>query len=288
MEKPHHIANKFLVTPRRRQLSKPSSQSAFNRKLASIEDLICGTPVLSSSYVDIDHIGLIDRLRCDLAELHPQIQIAVSNKSELPSSAIFPFLARKFLELSLTAVLARIDPIRVIAARKNQKDTSFEVGRQNPSSVAWTDDIFPSTKTPPNSNWASQTLKNGIERSILGWHFGEVAISPGLRWLCDTDSSSSTWIRLLSSQDDPISWVKGKLGQLYSTLSKGVHAEYLLDDRSAFDYESVLQHTHDVYMLVTLLAASTHISPLFSRSLSTSSALKTLANIEQQILKIGK
>lgn len=288
MKKLHRIENKFSVMRRRRQPSTSSSQASSNRELASIEDLICGVPILPSAYVDSDHIGLVNRLRSDLAELHLQIQAAVKDRSDLPSSAIFPFLARKFLELSLTSVLARIDPIRVIAARKHQKDSSFEVGRQNASSLAWTGDIFPKDKASSNGYWTSLTLQKGIERSMLGWHYSEVAISPGLSWLCDSDSTNSTWIRLLSSQDDPIHWLKGMLAQQYSRLSKGVHAEYLLDDRSVFDHGSVLQHVQDVYMLVILLATSTHISSLFSRSLPISSALKTLVNIEQQILNIGK
>ena len=253
----------------------------------SLVDLICGVPVALGAFVDNDYTGLVERLRSDLAELHSLILVAAGTTTELPASAVFPFLARKFLELSLTGLLARIDPLRVIAARKNQRDTSFEPGRQNASSISWTGDIFPSEKPPEGTVWETKTLKRGVERSILGWHYGDVAISPGLRWLADVDTSGSEWLRGLSDQEKPFEWIKGRLSQLYSTLSKGVHAEYLVDDRTAFDVASVQQHMQDCYMLILLLATATHISPLFSRSVPTESALIALRELEYQIVSRG-
>ena len=241
---------------------------------------------MGGPYVDRDYSGLVDRLRVDLAELHPQIQIVVGKKSGLPASSVFPFLARKFLELAFTGLLARLDPLRVIAARKNQNDTSFEPGRQNAASVSWTGDILPSKKMASGNAWNSGNLDKGIERSVLGWHFGEIAIAPGLNWLSDTESTNSEWLRKLSAQENPFEWIKGHLSLLYSCLSKGVHAEYLLDDSTAFDQASVQQHMEDCYMFVLLLATATHISPLFARSLPTESALLIFRELESQI--VGK
>lgn len=267
----------------RKRLTRSSTQANY-LTVPKIEDLICGLPVANEPYIDNDYSGLVERLRSDLAELHPQIQAAVGTNTALPASAVFPFLARKFLELSLTSLLARIDPLRVIAARKNQRDSSFETGRQNASSITWTGDIFPKNPPPKGNAWQSQSLEKGVERSALGWHFGEVAITPGLQWLSDLDNTNSKWLRELSSQDKPFEWIKGRLAQLYSTLSKGVHAEYLLDDRTAFDHASIQQHMQDCYRLVLLLATATHISPLFSRSLPHRKALIALQELESQIV----
>jgi hypothetical protein len=267
----------------RRRLTNKKKDRSDSSITPSIEDLICGTAIEDGPYVDKDYVGLVNRLRSDLAELHPHIQVAVGINAKLPASAVFPFLARKFLELSLTGLLTRIDPLRVISARKNQLDTSYEPGRQNASSVAWTGDILPSDR-PPASAWDSQILKKGLERSLLGWHVGEVAIAHGLRWLSDAENSSSDWLRELSGQEKPFDWIRGRLTQLYSTLSKGVHAEYLLDDRTAFDQASIQQHMRDCYMLVLLLATATHISPLFLRSVPYESALVSLRRFEKQIL----
>lgn len=280
-------ATSFRDKGLKRLKSRPAKARVQRYKAASpqnIEDLVCGVPVIVGPYVDSDYSGLVDRLRSDLAELHPQIQTAVGAGAVLPASAVFPFLARKFLELSLTSLLARIDPVRVIAARKNQRDTSFETGRQNASSILWTGDIFPKNPPPKGNVWQSNNLEKGIERSALGWHFCEVAIAPGLQWLSDVDNPRSEWLRELSNQDKPFDWIKGRLAQLYSTLSKGVHAEYLLDDRTAFDQASVQQHMQDCYRFVLLLSTATHVSPLFFRSLSPENALSVLLKLEEQIV----
>ena len=255
------------------------------KKVPTISDLICGLPIQITPYVDSDYVGLVDRLRIDLAELHPQIQLVVAGKSGLPASAVFPFLARKFLELALTSLLARLDPLRVISARKNQKDESFILGRQNSSSVCWTGDVLPNKKMAAGTAWCSSNLDKGLERSLLGWHLGEVAIEPSLNWLAELQTAPSDWLRKLSAQDDPFQWIKGQLARVYSSLSKGVHAEYLLDDSTAFDQLSVQQYMHDCYMLILLLATASHSSPLFSRSLPTTDALIAFHQIEHQLNK---
>jgi hypothetical protein len=269
-------------TPQKIRPLRKATRSEYAINTPRLEDLICGIAVEDSAYIDSDYVGLIKRLRLDLAELHPYVQVSLRANAAVPASAVFPFLARKFLELSLTALLARIDPIRVLSARKNQLHSSYEVGRQNSSSVAWSGDIFPNEKAPA-SNWDSGTLKKGVERSLLGWHVGEVAISHGLRWLADAENSDSIWLRELSGQEKPLSWIHGRLNQLYSTLSKGVHAEYLLDDGTAFDQETIQQHMRDCYMLVLLLATSTHRSPLFMRSVPHEAALAAFRKFEKEI-----
>lgn len=249
----------------------------------SIEDLVCGIEILPSPFIDGDYVGLVRRLRSDLATLHPQIRSAVRDNTNLPASAVFPFLARKFLELSLTGLLARLDPIRVIAARKNQNDASFLIDQSNPSSISWTGDLLPKPKLPTSNNWASENIAKGPERSLLGWHFGEVAITPGLQYLADLNNTDSIWLRELASQDNPFNWIKGRLKNLYSTLSKGVHFEYLLDDHIDFDNDSIQQHMNDCFKMVFLLAAATHVSPLFSRSIPIANAIEALTNFESML-----
>lgn len=247
-----------------------------------ISDLICGQPIVDVAY-ESDLPGLVLRLRSDLEEIDAILMPAAWTPSGFPEWAVLPFLMRKFLELSATGLLARVDPLRVLAARKNQLHSSYELGRQNASSIAWTGDIFPSDKTPACETWDSATLKKGPERSLLGWHVGSAAIAPGLIWLTDVATPESVWLTELANQKEPFDWIRGRLGQLYSNLSKGVHAEYLLDDRVAFDPMTIKQHLNDVYMLVLVLAAASHASPLFTRSLERDAALRALLDLEKTV-----
>jgi hypothetical protein len=270
---------------KKRKLAVSARARRAQLPMLKLADVVCGIPVADDCQSDSDYTGIVSRLYSDVEELDTQVLLVTKTDCSIPTSAVFPFLARKLLETSLTGLLARFDPLRVLAARKNQRDASYGIGRQNASSIAWSGDIFPKGKAPQGNPWESDNLNKGVERSLLGWHVAEVAITPGLGWLADQDNSKSEWLRELGSQERPIEWIKGRLTQLYSTLSKGVHAEYLLDDRSAFDPASIKQHLGDCYTLISVLAVATHVCPLFYRSLPPQKALQVLHSIENQILE---
>ncbi len=220
-----------------------------------------------------------------MGELYGQLFSLLAEEDGLRVSTVFPFLARKFLEISLISMLARIDPMRVIAASKNQMDDSYEAGKPNESSIAWAADIFSKDKTPIDINkklWSNDILKKGVERSLLGWHVSNVIVEPCLLWLSDQDSVDSKWLKECSSKDDKLGWIKGHFTRLYSTFSKGIHAEYLIDDRSMFDRETILQQMNDLLMTVFLLATALHSSPLASRALSMEKAIELLTRAEKQ------
>ena len=272
----------FLHSSKRIKSSASHSKSpSFVDQLA---DFICGVHVdVIERTRNIDYSGVVGRLRADLSDLHQQIQIAVSQKNGLPTSAIFPFLARKFLEISLTAILARVDPIRLIAARKNQTGATYEMGKRNLGSISWVGDIFPKESMSGDTLWCDKSLKSGPERSLLGWHMSDTGFKNGLDWLAEQDCSKSEWIRQLSQKDDKLAWVKSNIASLYSQLSKGVHAEFLIDERVNFSSESIETYLQDCYMNVCLLAAATHHSCLFARPIQYTSILKILNKIESEI-----
>jgi hypothetical protein len=252
--------------------------------LIEIEDLICGQLVDEEMYSSPDLSGVVKRLRADVAELHKFIQAPSSFRGELPAFAVLPFFLRKFLELSTISLLARVDPIRVIAARKNQLNSSYEEGKPNPSSIVWRGDIVAKTSPPKDDVWSASHIEKGIERSLLGWHIGLSAIEPGLKAFADAENSAnSQWFKEFTGVDKPFEWIKSELGRLYSTLSKGIHAEYLLDEVTLFDDQSLEQHKNDCYKFILILATSTHHSPLFYRSLRKQDAINIFFKIEKTV-----
>ena len=261
-------------------------QSTFARLAPTVSstlvELVCGFEVEDANHIDADYSGLFRRLRKDIELLHLQIAAIIDNNQQISAAAVFPFLCRKFLETSLTSILARIDPLRVLSVRKHQKLENYDHGKPNVSSISWTGDILPAEK-PPNSSeiWDSASLKKGTERSLLGWHIGNAVFDPGLRWIVDNSTTTSDWIRKLGDRENPFAWIKGSIGPIYSTLSKGVHAEYLLDEEVAFDDASIRQLVSDSYMLVCLLSAATHATPYFARPMQPVVALTHLAEIER-------
>ncbi len=275
------------------ELKKRRSQTSIFRKKRvtlpfSLSDLICGLDASDDQLTAESYPRLVLRLKTDVNELFTQLSSLLSEEDNLRISTVFPFLARKFLELSLIAMLARIDPIRVIAASKNQIDDSYEVGKPNESSIAWAADIFSKDKQPIDIHkklWSNEILKKGIERSLLGWHVSSVIVEPCLLWLSDQDRGRSNWLKECSSKDDKLGWIKGHLLRLYSTFSKGIHAEYLIDDRSMFDRATIVQQMNDLLMTIFILATALHASPLAARSIPISQAIDLLEFAESNFEK---
>lgn len=267
-----------------KRIKSSASRSKSPSFVDQLADFICGVQVDANERArNIDCSGVVGRLRADLSDLHQQMQIALSQNNGLPTSAIFPFLARKFLEISLTAILARVDPLRLIAARKNQTGATYEMGKRNLGSISWVGDIFPKESMSGDTLWCDKSLKSGPERSLLGWHMSEVGFKDGLNWLSDQDSSKSKWIRELSQKDDKLGWITKNIATLYSQLSKGVHAEFLIDERANFSQAAIETYLQDCYMFVCLLAAATHYSSLFARPIDNTNILKILMKIESEI-----
>ena len=52
-----------------------------------------------------------------------------------------PFYCRNVLESSLTAILGRIDPFRLITVYKVQSDPSYDLGKRAQTAVEWAGDI---------------------------------------------------------------------------------------------------------------------------------------------------
>ena len=228
---------------------------------------------------------MLHRLKMDVSHIHTHLKHAVQSNTNIPPSSIFPFLCRKFLELSLTSILARIDPIRVLCTRKIQTNSEYDPGKRNIASIAWTGDIFANESYPKDNIWTEARLKNGHERSLLGWHIGEAAITPALNQLADLNLIDSEWLRKLNSHNDKFKWLRSGLQRLYSQLSKGVHAEYLLDDDVQFDDLTIKQQYEDSYMYVCLLACATHMGPFFARALDKQVAIDSIIQIERDIIQ---
>ena len=52
-----------------------------------------------------------------------------------------PLLGRATIEMSFTAILARFDPYRVLAIRKSQLCSGFDVNERNPLAFTWLNDV---------------------------------------------------------------------------------------------------------------------------------------------------
>ena len=115
-----------------------------------------------------------------------------------------PFYGRNILESSLTAILGRIDPYRLIVVYKVQSDPSYDLGKRAQSAVEWTGDIL-AKDSPRNSLWQFDKKKESFDRALLGNYIGEIIWKPAFRALVDyleDKEYDSVWLTEIISENE--------------------------------------------------------------------------------------
>ncbi|MFM9265445.1 hypothetical protein [Tychonema sp. BBK16] len=201
---------------------------------SALAKLLCGNLVADGEGIDevLSHLSLsIDNVVIELRRL----------ESSTPNqiSLFAPFLGRSILELGCTALIARLDPFRVLLLREHQKQPNYQIDKSNKSSIRWQGDVFADKVT---DLWADKSLQNPT-RALLGDYYKTLIWSANFDNLLDAikDVSGDEWIAELRRKDFNRFYNEtlNDFSSLYSELSKGVHHELVIPLSSAFDPETI-------------------------------------------------
>ena len=99
------------------------------------------------------------------------------------ASIEIPFWGRNVLESSLTCLLGRLDPFRLITVFKVQSDPAYDLGKKAQSAVEWSGDIL--ARNRERNLWSFDNKKESFDRALLGNYVGEIIWKPGFRALSD-------------------------------------------------------------------------------------------------------
>lgn len=214
----------------------------------SLSKLICGYNF--ESEIEIDKI---------LQHLSESLKKVINEIIVLPSlendrlSLYGPYLGRSLLELSVTALLGRIDPFKIILMKRKQEQPDYELGKPHSSAIRWQGDVV--DKAVSNL-WAENSLKNPT-RAILGAYQVELVMIKSAQKIFDegNEQSIGEWYTELTQTDANglIEKLKSKINAIYSSLSKGVHHELLVPHESVMDRDTVLNLINDTLFIVATL-----------------------------------
>lgn len=195
-----------------------------------------------------------------------------------------PYIGRAYIETAMTALIARMDPFRVLAAKRHQDADYYEERLRSKSAIQWTGDVLSSTK-PSAHFWEMDSHESGF-RSILGPWIEELVWKPAFDRFCDAVAIAGPldeWVTDLASKP-PESFCKELRSGLdghFSKFSKGVHSELLGTRVSMFDAVSLEADFRLAARRITGIALLSHFSEYFLFRLDASRAIH-LAN------RIGK
>ena len=204
---------------------------------SALAKLLCGNLVLDGGGID----EVLSHLSASIDNVVKEL-LTLQSLSDNQISLFAPFLGRSILELGCTALIARLDPFRVLLLREYQKQPNYPIDKPNKCSIHWKGDVLAVDKVP--DLWADKPLLTPT-RALLGDYYKTLIWSPNFDKLLDAirDVSGDEWILNLRTKDFERFYPEtlNDISSLYSKLSKGIHHELVIPLSSALDRDTTQQ-----------------------------------------------
>jgi hypothetical protein len=200
---------------------------------SALAKLLCGDLVSDGGSVD----EVLNHLSTSIDNVVEELVALLTQESPNPNqiSLFAPFLGRSILELGCTAMIARLDPFRVLVIREYQNQHDYSKDKPNKSSIRWQGDVLAERVS---DLWADKSLQNPT-RALLGDYYKKLIWFPNFNKLVDSiaDVSGDEWIADLRMKEFEQFYNETfqDFSSLYSELSKGIHHELVIPLSSALD-----------------------------------------------------
>lgn len=188
-----------------------------------------------------------------------------------------PYCGRAFLESACNAFIGRLDPVRLLHVRRIQSKEGYKVEERNVASIWWAGDVV--TKNEPK--------ETDVTRALLAKYTDEILWKPGFERLLDSTSNNagSIWLSELQKYTpEGIGYTfRNEAGDLYSSLSKGVHQEFVTPQTTKYDNTTVQNFLKRTIKLVSMMALITHYIPVSLARVESDQALVCFFEIEKLV-----
>lgn len=245
----------------------------------ALSKLLCGdTPSHESGITEVlRHLSnSIDNI------VRSIVQMDYSDAAKLALMA--PFFARSILELGSTAILARLDPFRLLVLRESQKQPDYKIDKAHKSSIRWQGDVLAEKVV---NLWEDKALQNPT-RALLGAYFMELVWSPHFELMLDSveNISGDEWILELRRKDSKrfCSELLSDFTSVYSELSKGIHHEFVIPMTASFDESTVRELMRKVVFNVSTLGLVLSVVDYAANPLSVGNAAAAYNQIQKMRL----
>jgi hypothetical protein len=205
------------------------------------------------------------------------------NKSTDVTMEVYaPYLTRLILEITTTAVVAKLDPFRLLVLAEVQKLSSHDIGKPNTTSIRWQGDILANDTV----KWSQDLKLENYPRALLGDCWDKFAWQHAIEEFIDAAdgiTEKTAWLEKICAID-PIKFVpqlRTNFANFYSSLSKGIHLEFVLPPHEKFDLSTLSVTIEDaIFWSATILVLSNFVDHA-AYKLDPVRAMELLINIEE-------
>lgn len=239
--------------------------------------LLCGN---HNSYGEISEI--LSQLGMRTDEFAPRCYDFISGKNEDDLFTFGPYCGRTILETACTIFIGRIDPYRLLLIKRHQENPNYDISFRHKISIQWFGDIIASEKPP---SWEKLSNKNIARALLTDEYMGEIYWKKAFEDLLDDNKgeSGSEWLKELQAmQPDQITpYIRTEADRIYSSLSKGIHQEFVIPLTTKYDKYTVKALLKNTIALVAKTAFITHYIPTAIGNIGRNELLDCLKNIEK-------
>ena len=228
----------------------------------------------------LEHLGKsMDLIIREIQELKDQ-------EDENKMSLFGPFLGRSILELGSTIIISRIDPFRVLLLKKAQSQSNFKVGKPNKSSIHWQGDVLAKEKV--NNLWADKNVQSPT-RALVGDYYKELIWPQSIQSLRrEIDSNRGgewfiEWIRNVEEEREGgvVGKIRQNLEELYSSLSKGIHHEFVAPTQVSLDRTTIIELINKSISIISTLGLMLNSIDYVSNRIELVEAIRLYEEIQR-------
>ncbi len=247
----------------------------------ALANLVCGQPQNGMSEID----DILIRLGDTITKFTNQILLF--NYSEEKDRINIPFYARSIMEAACTALVARIDPFRILITYKVQSSSEYDITKRSNAAIQWAGDIIASNK-PKTNLWNPENKLVDYDRALFSNYNGELFWKPAFLKTIDyieTQQNTSDWLNEFITMDENEFFERTKtdISKLYSSFSKGVHYEFLVNVDSIFDAATMQSLVNRMFQIFAEIAMVSHFNNLMSGSMEHILCINNFMQFEEMI-----
>jgi hypothetical protein len=256
------------------------------RMPAKLSRLACGNLPSGSSSVRPELAEILVHVGQSLDHMVEEIG-HLSGQDDRRIAAFGPFLGRSLLEIAATALIGRLDPMRVFVVRRVQQHPSYDAGEVWKSAIRWQGDVVSEKVAQP---WDPRQEYKGMTKALLGDYYNELFWKPAITRVLDLElpDEPGAWLAELktTSAETFVARKRTEITHLYTTLSKGVHHEFVMPPGALYDRNTVADLTQRAVHVLADLAFVSHFIPHVPYCLDATDAVKEFRELE--VLEVMK
>lgn len=253
-----------MSTQLRYLLCGDSARTSTGGRLSELEEILC--------HIGESIDGVIKHLRW--VGKQPPARLAL----------LGPFLGRSLLEVGLTAVVARLDPMRLLAVREVQSRPDYTTEKAWKSAIHWQGDIVPKRGGDPGTKKKTDNPDpSDMSRALFGDDFDRLLWVPATeRLLTLVGGSTSPWIAALATtgSENFGPRKRSEMDRIYSALSKGIHHEFVMAPGVLYDRTTVADLVQRVVQAVAEVGLVSHFVPGAAFQWNAQKALSLFSKVE--------